>query len=139
MRVCGIKIEGSEALLAIVENDDEGGTKFVPCATKKIVLKDDKSSESLRAFTAAIKSFIDENSIEVICIKGRASRGKYAGGPVSFKIEALIQVSTEVEINFVTAQTLSRFKKGNYSGVPEGIAKYLHEPFSCAAYILEKE
>jgi hypothetical protein len=136
MRVCGIELSGTEARLAIAEKDDEGGARFLPCETKKLLLKDDRSSEAMKAFKEAFQAFVHENSVDVICIKSRAKKGTFAGGPVSFKIEAMIQLSDGCKLSFVSPQALSKFEKKNYAGLPDNMPKYLNTAFLCSAYIL---
>lgn len=139
MRVCGVELSASEARLAVVELDPEGGPAYVDLNTKKITLDNDKSSESIKSFKSAIQSFFHENSVDVICIKDRAHKGKFAGGAISFKLEALIQSVDGCEIKFVSPQTLASFEKKNYAGTPNGMPKYLKSAFSSAAFVLASQ
>ena len=136
MRVCGVELSGSEARLAVVELDQEGGPKYISLDTKRIKLGNDKSSESIKSFKSAIQSFVHENSIQTICIKERAHKGRFSGGAVSFKLEALIQSIDGCDVKFVSPQTLASFEKKNYAGAPNGMPAYLKPAFSSAAFIL---
>lgn len=136
MRVCGVELSGSEARLAVVELDQEGGPKYIDIKTKKVKLSNDKSSEAIKSFKSAIQSFVHENSIQAICIKDRAHKGKFAGGAVSFKLESLIQSIDGCEVNFVSPQALASFDKKNYAGAPNGMPVYLKPAFSSAAFFL---
>ncbi|KKN46706.1 hypothetical protein LCGC14_0670130 [marine sediment metagenome] len=136
MRVCGVELSGSEARLAVVELDQEGGPKYIELSTKRVKLSNDKSSEAIKSFKSAIQSFVHENSIQVVCIKDRAHKGKFAGGAVSFKLESLIQSIDGCDVKFVSPQALSSFAKKNYAGTPTGIPGYLKTAFSSAAFLL---
>lgn len=138
MRVCGIEISGSTANLVIVEKDAEGGPRIVPSETKKIILKDDRSKAALNAFKGAIESLIHENAINFVCIKERAKKGNFAGGPISFKIETLIQLAEGCEVEFISPQRLAKYEKTNYASAPAGTPVYLKTAFSCGAYLLSE-
>tara|TARA_R110002126_G_scaffold167330_5_gene315562 strand:+ start:22043 stop:22480 length:438 start_codon:yes stop_codon:yes gene_type:complete len=139
VRVCGVELSGSEARLAVVELDHEGGPKYIELDTKKIKLSNDKSSEAIKSFKSAIQSFAHENAIEIVCIKDRAHKGRFAGGAISFKLESLIQSIDGCEIKFVSPQTLASFEKKNYAGAPSGMPKYLKPAFSSAAFVLASQ
>lgn len=138
MRICGVQISGSTANLAVVSSDEAGGVTYHPCHTRKITLEDDKSSDSLKAFLAALTAFAHENEIEGFCIKQRASGGlRGAGGP-SFKIEALVQLVPDVAIYFANPVALSRFAKTNSAGLPSDLQAYLADAYRCGAFQLKK-
>jgi len=129
-------LSGSEARLAVVELVQEGGPKYIDLSTKRVKLSNDKSSEAIKSFKSAIQSFVHENSIQVVCIKDRAHKVKFAGGAVSFKLESLIQSIDGCDVKFVSPQALSSFAKKNYAGTPTGIPGYLKAAFSSAAFLL---
>lgn len=91
MIICGIGLYASEARLIVLE-----GTKteysHVPTAPPKIVLANDERPEEVKAFKDAMYAFLRENHVEQIAIKKRGTRGEYADGPVSFKLEGLVQL-----------------------------------------------
>jgi len=136
LKVCGVEISGSEALLAIATVND-GEISFVATGTKKIGLGDDKDAASVKACLQAIKSFAHENSIDAFAIKARAHKGKMAGGAVSFKVETLFQL-TEYPVSLINAVALSQFAKKNIAGIPSGVLKYQEDAFRCAAYQMQK-
>lgn len=138
MKICGVVIAGSAANLAIVSPDQDGNPQYHPCQTRKMSLDDEKSVQSLTAFAKAITAFAHENGVEAFCIKERALTGSMAGGGVTFKIEALIQLCGGKPVYFVHANTLKKFSKTNRAGLPNGLLGYLQDPYRAGAYQLSK-
>jgi hypothetical protein len=133
--VCGVDLKSNEARLCIVTVKSDEPTA-ISCKTKKITLADDKDCKSVNAFFQAVKSFATENKIDTFSIKSRAKNGLMAGGAISFKMEAIFQLSGS-EVSFVNAVALSKFAKTNLGGIPSGILKYQEDAYLCGAYILK--
>lgn len=91
MKICGIEIKGSEALLAVASLQ-AGSPVHVGLATKKIGLEDDEDAAQVKAFAAQVKAFVSEHGIERLAIKKRSKKGDFAGGPTTFKIEGVLQL-----------------------------------------------
>ena len=88
MKVCGIEIKGSEAIIAVATL--EGSTPgHLALATKKIALDDDEDAANVKVFAAQVASFVRENSIDRIAIKKRSKKGEFAGGPTTFKLSLI--------------------------------------------------
>ncbi|HEY0032269.1 MAG TPA: DUF3010 family protein [Devosia sp.] len=135
MTVCGVDIKAKEAILILVDTDDEETSIHVECATKKLVLNDDRDPKSLENLKAAIEAFALKNNVEQFVVKTRQSTGRMAAGGVTFKIEALFQLSgTPVE--FVSPPTLAKFAKSNKGAAPAGLAKYQEDAFRAGAWLL---
>ncbi|WP_084295563.1 DUF3010 family protein [Cereibacter johrii] len=138
MRVCGVHISGSTANLAVVSPDDAGGIAYHPCHTRKIILEDEKSGDSLKAFLHAITAFAHENQVDSFCIKQRPSGGHRGAGGPSFKVEALVQLVPDVPSYFANPVALSKFAKTNVAGLPIGLQGYLVDAYRCGAFQLKK-
>ena len=136
MLVCGVDLKASEARLALVRTEAEGFA-HVSCETKKLTLSDDRDAAALQVLLHAIQSFAHQNRVERFVIKARNKNGQMAGGAVSFKIETLFQISG-CPVDFVTAQALSRFAKGNMGGVPAKVLGYQKDAFRSAALFLSR-
>ncbi|WP_445428270.1 DUF3010 family protein [Alishewanella sp. HL-SH05] len=91
MRVCGIEIKGSEAILCLM-NLEDGLFDLPECRVNRIALSHDQLAESVQKFQFAIKKLVEDYKIEHLIIKERPQKGKFAGGAVGFKIEAAIQL-----------------------------------------------
>lgn len=134
MIVCGIDIKSNEANLVLVQIEHDV-TAHIKCATKKLALNDDKDTTSLETLKSAIEAFGMKHKVERFVIKDRQSRGKMAASGLTFKIEALFQLSG-IPVDFVSAPTLAKFAKGNKGGIPASVAKYQEDAYRAGAWRL---
>ncbi|WP_069876955.1 DUF3010 family protein [Bosea sp. BIWAKO-01] len=119
MVVCGVELRSSEARLVLVTVKD-GELVHVRSKTKVLKLGDDTSNDSIATFLQAVKTFAHENGVEAFAIKARAKTGQMAGGGITFKMEAIIQLSG-VDVTLVNPVALSSFSKKNIAGIPDTI------------------
>jgi hypothetical protein len=96
MRICGVEIKGSEAVIALLELKD--GLFLVPdCRARKVAIDLPDTSENIQAFQFAFKQLMKDYHVDQVVIKSRPTKGKFAGGAVGFKIEAAIQLIEGLE------------------------------------------
>ncbi|MNQ89428.1 hypothetical protein D3C85_1047360 [compost metagenome] len=82
MKVCGIEIKGSEALLAVATLE-AGAPAHLALGTKKIALEDDDLADNVKAFARQARQFFSDNAITHLAIKKRSKKGEFAGGPTT--------------------------------------------------------
>lgn len=123
MNICGIELKGSEARLAVI-NIDGNNISHVDVATKKIPLIDGDCSHQVSSFKDTIESFFREHEIENVFIKKRNKKGEYAGGPDTFKMEGVIQISSAPNVVLVSPQTISAMQKKATIIFPQSLNKY---------------
>lgn len=122
MIVCGVDIKAKEAVLAVVESSSEDW-KHIKCPTKKLTLADDRDAKSLLTLKSAIEEFARQNKIEIFAVKSRHATGTRAAGGVTFKIEALFQLSG-TPVAFVSPQAIAKLAKTNLGGLPTSVLAY---------------
>jgi len=136
MIVCGIELTASEARLFVLK-----GTKsmflHVEVSPSKLVLEDDEKPKEVKAFQEAIYTFLRENRVERIAIKKRGKRGQYAGSPVSFKLEGLVQLYPECDVRLVSPQTISAAKRKHTPEAPQDIKDFQQVAFETAFAALD--
>ncbi|MFJ1473407.1 DUF3010 family protein [Capnocytophaga cynodegmi] len=112
MKTIGIEINNDKAILFVLEKD---GTTIneITGNFKQLKLDNDKNNDEMRTFQSVIFSHFDSINPDRIAILTKQSRGKFASSSVSFKIEALIQCYTKVNIEFVSPRTLDAYYKKN--------------------------
>ncbi len=128
MKICGIELKGSEARLAVVKKTEDG-VEHVNIATKKIPLGDGECSIQTKSFMDTFESFCRDNAIEMVCIKKRGKKGEYAGGPDTFKMEGIIQVSNVPAVMLISPQTISAMQKREEITIPDELNKYQHAAY----------
>lgn len=133
--VCGIDIEGSTANLVTLSGDRES-SDFVGIKFKKIGIKDHKNQDEIQTFRQALLSHLENEGVSVIGIKTRSTKGEFSAGPISFKLEGIIQ-TLNVPVQFVHPATIkATMKKYNIDLEELGIYKYQHEAYKVAFHLL---
>jgi hypothetical protein len=135
--VCGIELKSSEAILVVVQGSS-GSPELIGSQPNKLKIADDENSSDVRSFHSAIVDFIRDNDIDVIVLKKRAKKGKMAGGPVSFKLEALIQLNGIVDTVFETGQGIAAANKKNPFDIPVSLNKYQETAYMAACLHIRK-
>ena len=124
MKICGIDLKASNMILVVL--DDK---KFIDLKRKKITLENDENQNDIRSFCNDFLLFLEENQIEKVYIKKRAKKGNFSGGAVTFKMEGLIQLNPLCEVELISSQSISSFKKKNEIDFPKTLKKYQEEAF----------
>ncbi|MDD7986478.1 DUF3010 family protein [Lentisphaera marina] len=105
MKSLGIEIKSSTCVLVVLESADE-----IKEATK-IELEDSYDSVCVQSFFEHLKAWLETTNADVISIKKRLEKGKFAGGASSFKIEGLVQLASSVPVKLVAGPELNRLAK----------------------------
>lgn len=102
MKVCGVELKGNEAIICVMSKAN--GLYDLPhIRVPKISINDAGDAQHVRDFQFAFAKLIEDYKIDRVVIKGRALKGKFAGGPVGFKLEAAIQLITNVDVNILSS------------------------------------
>ncbi len=134
MKVCGIELKSSEARFVVLDGTVDDYQIFV-LKTNKIKLADSKSQEQVRNFYYEIGAFLDEHQPEKTGIKERMTKGRFSGSSISFKMEAMFQL-TDHEIQLVHSMSMKSKLKGFDLEEISGLNKYQEEAFKVALYLL---
>ncbi len=124
MKICGIELKSNQMILVVLNQGE-----YVDLSVKKIVLEDDEKQDNIRQFCNEFLLFLEENSIEKVFIKKRAKKGTFAGGSVTFKMEGLIQLNPQCEVELISTQTISAYEKKNNIVFPSGLKKYQEQAY----------
>ncbi|MTI14573.1 DUF3010 family protein [Sansalvadorimonas verongulae] len=104
MKVCSVDIQGSEALFCLLSLEN-GLMNAHECRQTRIPLKkaDERTSdtEQLRRFQSIFAKVLEDYQISHVVIRERPKKGKFAGGADGFKIEAAIQLITDVRVELM--------------------------------------
>lgn len=138
MRICGVELAASRANIVIVDAIDSGNTELVPCQTCSLELQDADSQDEVKSFKQAFQSLLLENHVEQVVVKKRSTKGDFAGGAVSFKIEGLIQLNDVCGVSLLSATAIANAVKKYAIQVPGGIFKYQGTAFLTAAAMIAR-
>ncbi|MFT6987495.1 MAG: hypothetical protein ACJAT7_003351 [Psychromonas sp.] len=102
MRVCGVELKGNDAIISIIQLKD--GLYDVPkVRTAKFTLVDAINTEPLKKFQFDFLQLMKDYKVDTVVIKQRDLKGKYAGNPLSFKIEGALQLMTELNVMVISS------------------------------------
>ncbi|MCM0612963.1 DUF3010 family protein [Marinobacter sediminum] len=98
MIICGVELTGSDAVVCLL-NLDQGQFSLPECKVRKLSLKKNHTREDLLQFQASFAELMAEYGVKKVVIKERMPKGKFAGGAISFKLEAAIQLISGIELD----------------------------------------
>lgn len=127
MNICGIELKANNIVLVVLNNG-----VFMDIKIKKILIEDDEIQENIKKFYDEFLDFLQKNNIEKLFIKKRAKKGTFAGGSVSFKVEALIQLNPICSVELVSSQSINAFEKKNELVFPKELKKYQEQAYLTA-------
>ena len=113
---------------------------IVDTGISKLEINDSESAQDVISFFESFHSFVRNHQVEKIGIKKRSlkAKGKYASGPITFKMEGLIQLCKDAEVLLISPNTISsKIKKNPPPHV--NIFKYQTEAYQTAYTVLRLE
>jgi len=133
MKTCGIALKASDATLCVI--DGASGRIDIQ---HKITLGDDELKSEIEDFMQSYASFIKKHDISLVGLKKRSKTGRYAGGGLTFKMETLMQLGSDVPLHFVSPQALSAFDKKTSPDYPDTLTKDQTPAYLTALYVADK-
>lgn len=112
MRICGVEIKGTEAVLCILQYKEE--LFSIPESRfRKIDYSKQNRTSDLFYFQKTFKKFCEDYNIDLVVIKERPLKGKFAGGAMGFKMEAAIQLIDDIKVETFNSQQIKQLIKRN--------------------------
>ncbi len=137
MKICGIDIKASEAIFALASQQG-GALEHLALPLKKLALEDDEDAAQVKAFARQLAEFVSANAITHLAIKKRSKKGEFAGGPITFKIEGILQLLDGCDVQLVSPQTINAQAKKHDLALPATLNKYQHDAYKAACALLLK-
>jgi len=138
MKICGIDLSANDAIVVVLDGT-RASWKVVDSDVRKVSLLDDEDAGQVLAFQKAVISLVKHHAVHRIVIKKRGKKGKFAGGPVSFKMEGLIQLIDTCEVVLLSPQTIATVSKLYLNAVPTELKQYQRDAFFTALAGLENK
>lgn len=102
MKICGVELKSNDAIVCLMSL--ENGLYDLPkVRVPKLTLTNAGDAEEVRKFQFDFAKLMSDYKVEKVVIKGRALKGKFAGGPVGFKLEAAIQLIADLDVEIVSS------------------------------------
>ncbi|WP_084632381.1 DUF3010 family protein [Oceanospirillum maris] len=111
MKVCGVELKGSEALICLLSKS--GDLFDIPdCRQIRFTIKDSDDQQQMRYFQQSFAKLLEDYKIDRVVIRQRPHKGKFAGGAVGFKMEGALQALTQINVSILTpSQIKEQLKK----------------------------
>lgn len=134
MNICGVELAGSDAVICML-GLEQGRFTLPECKVRKLTLKKNHTREDLLEFQASFLELMTANGVSKVAIKERMPKGKFAGGAISFKLEATIQlISRDVDVTLVSPSRIKATLAAN--PVPIDFADTGLKVFQEAAFLV---
>jgi len=141
MKVCGVDLKGNDANICIMSR--ENGLYDLPqTRVQRISIADAGDAEQMRKFQFTFAKLMEDYGVSKVVIKGRALKGKFAGGPVGFKLEAAIQLIEALDVEIVSATYVKKALARSQVDIDfrdTGLKKFQEQAFSTVFSYLETE
>lgn len=138
MIVCGVELTGSDAVVCLLKLD-RGQFSLPECRVRKLSLNKNHTREDLKRFQAAFAELMAGHEVDSVAIKERMPKGKFAGGAISFKLEAAIQLidGAGLEVRLLSPALIKSTLATNPLPIPfaETGLKVFQETAFTAAYV----
>jgi hypothetical protein len=138
MIICGVELSGSDAVVCFLALD-RGQFTLPECKVRKLSLKKNHTGRDLKQFQAEFAGLMVRQAVTSVAIKERMPKGKFAGGAISFKLEAAIQLISghELEVKMLPPALIKSTLVAHPLPVPfadTGLKAFQETAFS-AAYV----
>ncbi|MFT4655009.1 MAG: hypothetical protein ACI82S_002669 [Patiriisocius sp.] len=112
MKICGIEIKSTEAVICLL-NYQDGLFSLPDCRVRKIDFNKQNKTTDIRYFQNTFAKLAEDYKISKVVIKERPLKGKFAGGGLGFKMEAAIQLIASLDVDLISATELKASLKRN--------------------------
>lgn len=107
MIICGVELSANDAVICLLDLDKKQ-FNLPDCRVRKLSLPKEHTREDLQKFQFAFAKLMSDYRVDNVAIKERMTKGKFAGGAISFKLESAIQLIADIDVvMFSSAQVKS--------------------------------
>ena len=110
MKICGVDLVGNDAIICLLFLDKQQ-FNIPECRVRKLTLPKDHSREELQYFEASFAKLMSDYKVDKVAIRERAPKGKFAGSAISFKLETVIQLISEIEVEILSPSQIKNAQK----------------------------
>jgi hypothetical protein len=137
MKIIAIQIEGLRMNLAVFEKN-ESDVIDTTGKVKYLELDENHDSITTKIFMNVIHRHFDSiDATKIAIIKRNANaKGIHKPSPVSFKVEALIQLYEKQNVELISPLTIKAFFKKNTQPILNSNLKYQKDVFELANYLI---
>lgn len=112
MKVCGVEINSNDVNLCLLSLTDEI-FELPDCRSRRLTLTDINSTRELRYFQQTFAKLMQDYHVDRVVIRQRPMKGKFAGGAVGFKLEAAIELISDLDVIIMSTTDIKESLKRN--------------------------
>ncbi len=139
MKVCGVELKANDAIVCIMSK--ENNLYDIPhIRVQKISIDNAGDAECMKSFQFAFAKLMEDYHVDKVVIKGRAIKGKFAGGPVGFKLEAAIQLIEGLDVEILAGSFIKKTLAKSQIDIDfrdTGLKQYQEQAFNTVFAYLE--
>lgn len=141
MKVCGVELKANDAIICIMSK--ENNLYDIPkTRVQKIAVENAGDAESMRKFQFTFAKLLEDYHVDTVVIKGRAIKGKFAGGPVGFKLESAIQLIQDLNVEILAGSFIKKTLAKSQIDIDfrdTGLKQYQEQAFNTVFAYLENK
>jgi len=141
MKACGVEIKGNDAIICIMSK--ENNLYDIPhTRVQKISLDNAGDAEQMQNFQFTFEKLMEDYQVTHVVIKGRALKGKFAGGPIGFKVEAAIQLIQNINVEILAGSFIKKELAKSQIDIDfrdTGLKQYQEQAFDSVFAFLENK
>jgi hypothetical protein len=139
MKACGVEIKSNEAIICIMSK--ENSLYDIPqTRVQKLALDNAGDAEEVKKFQFTFAKLMEDYQVTDVIIRGRALKGKFAGGPIGFKVEAAIQLIQNLNVQILAGSFIKKELSKSQIDIDfrdTGLKQYQEQAFDTVFAFLE--
>ena len=140
MKVCGVEINSNDVNVCLLSLDNEV-FQLPDFRARRLTLTNINSRKDFIYLQQTFAKLMKDYSVDTVVIRQRPMKGKFAGGAVGFKLEAAIELITDLNVEIMSPTDIKTSLKRNPVHIPyaeTGLKIYQEVAFNTAfAYLMK--
>ena len=112
MKVCGVEINSNDVNVCLLSLAD-GLFELPDFRSRRLTLTNINSTRDLRSFQQSFAKLMQDYQVDRVVIRQRPMKGKFAGGAVGFKLEAAIELISDLDVIIMSTTDIKDSLKRN--------------------------
>jgi hypothetical protein len=102
MIICGVELSANDAVVCLLQLESKQ-FNLPDCRVRKLTLPKDHTREDLQKFQFSFAKLMSDYRVDRVAVKERMTKGKFAGGAISFKLESAIQLIADLDVTLLSS------------------------------------
>lgn len=117
MIICGVELTANDAVVCLLELETKQ-FNLPDCRVRKLSLPKEHTREDLQKFQFSFAKLMSDYQVDSVAIKERMTKGKFAGGSISFKLESAIQLIADIDVTMLSSTQIKSTLSENPLPIP---------------------